>query len=107
MHCTIPGQSHACHQSEGNDLRHTSRNLPANGERRDQFLSPRIVAREAAKVLTSAGIEVRPAYLRRLVTGFIEAGHTTTAELESWVLGHRDPTGEIAVRNVMRKRGQR
>jgi hypothetical protein len=85
-----------------------SRNLPANGEvskREDQFLSPRIVAREAAKIMAAKGIEVRPAALRRLVTRFIRHGHTTLAELERLVITYADPTGEAAVRRVMSERG--
>lgn len=80
------------------------RNLPANGEkpkREDQFLSPRIVAREAAKIMAARGIEIRPAALRRLVTRFIRDGHTTLGDLER-VIAYADPTGERAVRIVMR-----
>lgn len=72
--------------------------------RRDEFLSPRIVAREAAKILAARGVDVRPPTLRRLVTRFIRDGHTTVANLEPWVLSYVDPTGETAVHNVMRKR---
>lgn len=79
-----------------------SPNLRANGERKDQFLSARIVAREAAKILSTAGIDIRPAVLRRLVTTFINTGHTTLRELEPFILGYADPTGERAVRNAMR-----
>lgn len=87
---------------------HSGRNLPANGEitkREDQFLSPRIVAREAAKIMAAKGIEIRPAALRRLVTRFIRHGHTTLAELESLVVAYADPTGETATAHVMRERG--
>lgn len=72
--------------------------------RRDLFLSPRIVAREAVKVLAARGDEIRPAVVRVLVKRFIEEGHTTLAEIEPFVLGYLDPTGETAVRNVMRSR---
>lgn len=71
-------------------------------ERQDQFLNPRIVAREAAKVLACRGVEVRPAVLRRLVSRFIRNGYTTLAEVEPFILGYLDPTGEQAVKNVMR-----
>lgn len=73
-------------------------------ERQDQFLNPRVVAREVAKVLAASGQEVRPASVRRLVTGFIRHGYTTLAEVEGFVLGYADPTGETAVGNVMRGR---
>lgn len=74
-------------------------------ERRNQFLSPRIIQREAAKVLSARGLEVRPAALRRLVTRFVEHGHTSLAEVEPFFLGYLDPTGETAVRNVLRGGG--
>lgn len=79
-------------------------NLRANGEsrREDQFLSPRVMQREAAKILNARGLEVRPAALRRLITRFIQSGITTLAELEAHVISYADPTGETAVRNVMR-----
>lgn len=85
----------------------SSRNLPANGEsttrRADAFLSPRIVAREAAKVAHLLRVELRPAQLRKLVTRFIRDGHTTLDPLRVYVIAYADPTGERAVRNVMRE----
>lgn len=74
-------------------------------ERRDGFLNPRVIAREVVRVLTSEGREVRPAYVRRLVTRFVNDGYTTLREVEPFVLSYADPTGETAVRRVMR--GQR
>jgi hypothetical protein len=85
-----------------------SRNLPANGEiakREDMFLSPRIVMRRAVKIMTAKGIEIHPAVLRRIVTRFIRQGYTRLADLEPFVMAHADPTGEDAVRNVLRERG--
>lgn len=73
-------------------------------ERRDLFLSPRIVAREAAKILAAKGMEVRPAHVRRLVTAFVQHGYTTLDEIEAFVLWYADPTGEEAVRRTMRGR---
>lgn len=78
---------------------------PTSGqmERSEQFLSPRVVAREAVKILAAKNIEVRPAMLRRLVKTYIDEGHTTLAQLERRVISYVDPTGEAAVRNVMRR----
>jgi hypothetical protein len=91
------------------DAASPSRNLPANGEiakREDMFLSPRIVTREAVKIVAAMGIEVRPAALRRLVTGFIRHGYTSLDDLEPFMFRYRlDPTGEFVVRKVMRERG--
>lgn len=80
----------------------TTATSPTGAIRRsDNFLNPRIVAREAAKVLNDRGVEVRPGTLRKLVTRFIRSGHTTTRDLEPFILAYLDPTGETAVRNVM------
>ncbi len=84
----------------------TSRNLPANGalaKREDQFLSPRVIAREAVKILAIKGIEIGPSELRRLVTRFVREGHTSLHEIEPFVIAYFDPTGETAVRNVMKE----
>lgn len=75
-------------------------------ERQDRFLSPRVMQREAAKILAAKGIPVGPAMLRRLVTRFIQEGYTTLAEIEPFLLSYADPTGETAVNNVVRDRGK-
>lgn len=86
--------------------RTTSTTEPAGSResRSGEFLHPRTVAREAMKVLVDMGLEVRPAAVRVLVTRFIAEGHTSTADLRSWVIAYADPTGETAVRNVMKGR---
>ncbi len=87
------------------DLAHdTSSTEPAGSreKRSSEFLHPRIVAREAAKILADLGLDVRPAAVRLLVTRFINEGHTSTADLRSWFIAYADPTGETAVRHVMR-----
>lgn len=77
-----------------------SPNLRANGERQAEFLSPRIVMREAAKVCADMGLEIRGARLRRLVGRFIAEGRSDL-DFRTWFIGYADPTGETAVRNVM------
>ena len=76
-------------------------------ERSSEFLSPRVVAREAVKILTAAGHEIRPAMVRKLVHRFITEGHTSTKELEPYLLHYFDPTGESAVHNVMKGRDRK
>jgi hypothetical protein len=73
-------------------------------ERERGFFSPRVVQREAVKILAAKGIDVSPGMLRRLVTRFIREGYTTLAEIEPFILCYADPTGETAVRNVLRER---
>lgn len=87
---------------------HEATTYPATSremERQDKFLSPRVIAREVAKALRARGEEVSPAYLRRLTTVFVRHGFTTLADVRR-AIDYADPTGETAVRNVMRGGGR-
>ncbi|MDF1705047.1 MAG: hypothetical protein P1U38_09760 [Aeromicrobium sp.] len=66
------------------------------------FLSPKTVTREALKALAARGAEVRPAMVRKLVTQFIEQGHTTSAHVVDKVIAYADPTGDAATRHLDR-----
>ncbi len=66
------------------------------------LLPPRLVAREFARLFRERGMAVHPAEVRQLATRFVAAGHERLEDTEAWVIGYRDPTGEAAVRNVMR-----
>ena len=66
------------------------------------FLSPKTVTREALKALAARGAEVRPAMVRKLVTRFIEQGHTTSADVVDEVIAYADPTGDAAARHLDR-----
>ena len=81
----------------------TGPNLRANGERADAFLSPRVLAREAAKLVAELDLRLSPARIRQLVTIFVQQGRSDV-ELRSFLLSYADPTGETAVRNVERAR---
>lgn len=70
-------------------------NLRANGES-----SPRAHMRDAAKVAADLGLAMSPCRIRRLVARYLREG--TTTDFRTWFLGYADPTGEQAVRNVMR-----
>ena len=72
-----------------------SPNLRANGES-----SPRALMRDAAKAAADLGLAMSPCRIRRLVTRYLREGHTT--DFRTWFLGYADPTGEQAVRNVLR-----
>lgn len=80
-----------------------SPNLRANGESEDRFLSPRIVMREAAKVCADLDLDVRGPRLRLLVQRFITEGRADV-DFRTWFISYADPTGEQAVRNVMKGR---
>ena len=75
-------------------------NLRANGERQDQFLSPRILMREAAKCADDMGLAIRGRRLRLIVQRFIDNGRSDV-DFRTWFISYADPTGETAVRNVM------
>lgn len=79
-------------------------NLRANGERRDGFLAPRILTREAAKVVGDLGLPIRGARLRKLVDRYVRSGRSDL-DFRTWFIGYADPTGERAVGNVTRERG--
>ncbi len=76
-------------------------NLRANGERADEFLSRRVLAREAAKLVADLDLRISPRRIRQLVTRFVNEGRCDV-DFRSWFLGYADPTGELAVARVMR-----
>lgn len=79
----------------------TGPNLRANGERAQEFLSPRVLAREASKVCADLDLRLTPVRIRKLVTLYIQEGRTDL-DFRTWFLAYADPTGETAVRNVLR-----
>lgn len=77
------------------------------GSRENQsrvFVGPRIVAREFARLFAAHGIAAHPGEVRRLAVRFC-AGGRGLDEVEAFVLSYVDPTGETAVRNLMRGGG--
>lgn len=80
----------------------SSPNLRANGERADEFLSPRVLAREAAKLVDELDLRISPRRIRQLVTAFVREGRSDV-NFRTWFLAYADPTGETAVRNVLRR----
>lgn len=56
--------------------------------------------REAVAINATEGLVLHPAHLRKLVAQLIANG--TGQNLRTYLLAHADPTGETAVRNVMR-----
>ena len=77
------------------------RNLRANGERQTEFLSPRVLMREAAKVCDDLDLGIRGPRLRSVIDRFVREGRSDI-DFRTWVIAYADPTGETAVRNVMR-----
>lgn len=75
--------------------------LGANHEGRDAYLSVSTLTREARKLCVDLDIDVSGCRLRKLMRRFIAEGRSDI-ELRAWLLSYADPTGETAVRNVMR-----
>jgi hypothetical protein len=80
---------------------HNGPNLRANGENGTEFLSPRVLMREAAKVCADLDLNIRGARLRTVVDRFVREGRSDV-DFRTWFIAYADPTGETAVRNVMR-----
>ncbi|CAN5121105.1 hypothetical protein BH11ACT1_BH11ACT1_19330 [soil metagenome] len=57
--------------------------------------------REARAAFGAAGVQVSQSRLSRLIRIY-RAEHWTDVDFGTWVISYRDPTGETAVRNVMR-----
>lgn len=57
----------------------------------------------AQAVMDRLGVYVSPRRLHRLVRCYVET-RTTGQDFAAWFIGYSDPTGEAAVRRVMRDR---
>lgn len=80
----------------------TSPNLRANGESGTaEFLSPRVLTREAAKVCGELDLRISPQRIRLAVTRYVRDGRSDI-DFRTWFIAYADPTGETAVRNVMK-----
>ena len=73
------------------------------GQRSDGFLSVATIARQAAHIVEELRLPISGSRLRKLVRAFVTEGNTS-AELRVYLLHYSDPTGEQAVRNIMRAR---
>lgn len=68
-------------------------------------LSQRIRVREARKVVVEKGWDICGSRLKRLVRWHAES--RSDLDIRTWFIAYADPTGETAVRNVMREGGGR
>lgn len=68
------------------------------------YLSTRTLVREARKFADSRGYDIQGARLRRLVRQYVRSGRADI-DFRTWFIAYADPTGETAVRNVMRAGG--
>ena len=76
---------------------------PALGVNQEvQHLSTRVLVREARKVVSDLDIHLGGSRLRSLVRRYVETGRPDI-DFRTWFISYADPTGETAVRNVMRR----
>lgn len=77
-------------------------NLRANGAASPaRVLSTRCLTREAARVAHDLDLHIGGERLRDLVETYVATGHT--GDFRTWFIAYADPTGETAVRNVIRQ----
>lgn len=82
----------------------TQPDLGANQEGRETgYLSVPTIARQAEAIVADLGLSISGSRIRRLVRRFVREGRTDIA-FRTWFISYADPTGEKAVRNVMRDR---
>lgn len=77
--------------------------LGANHEGRTaEYLSVATLSRTAALVAAEKGWHISGSRVRRLVRRFVTDGRTDL-DFRTWFISYADPTGETAVRNVLRE----
>lgn len=69
---------------------------------RPAHLSVEVLLREAHKVLTDLGVNMSTRRVHRAIQSFVRDGRSVD-EFYTWFLVYADPTGEAAIRNVMRE----
>lgn len=86
------------------DLAHPRQpDLGANqeGTRADGFLSVPVLARQARRIVEDLNLPISGSRVRKLVARFVREGRADI-DFRTWFIAYADPTGETAVRNVMR-----
>ena len=72
--------------------------------RQDEFLSVRTLIAGAAQINTKLNLGLSGSRIRNLVRRFVREGRSDV-DFYTWVIAYADPTGEVAVRNVLRASG--
>ncbi len=71
------------------------------GHHPGDYLSVPVLARQAAMIVAEKNLPISGSRVRKLVRRFVREGRTDV-DFRTWILGYADPTGETAVRNVLR-----
>lgn len=72
-------------------------------DRSADFLSVQTLTRTAHKVLEDQNFYMSPSRTSRLIHRFVREGRADL-DFRTWFISYADPTGEQAVRNVMKGR---
>lgn len=72
-----------------------------SGRENSAYLSVRTLTRQAHHVAAGLGVSVSPSRVSRLVKRFVHEGRGDI-DFHTWFISYADPTGETAVRNVMK-----
>lgn len=81
----------------------TQPDLGANheGAGSEEYLSVRTLANQARRIVDDLNLPISGSRVRNLIRQFVRDGRATS-DFETYFLGYVDPTGEIAVRRVLR-----
>lgn len=74
---------------------------PCRGVDTEGHLSVQTLTREARKVMADLEVRVSQNRLVRIIQRYIRDGRADV-DFRTWFVSYTDPTGETAVRNVMR-----
>ena len=81
----------------------TSKTSPVSREGSEgNHLSLPVLMREGQKVAEAAGLAVSHHRMGRIIRRFVREGRSDI-DFRTWFIAYADPTGETAVRNVMRE----
>jgi hypothetical protein len=69
------------------------------------YLSVETLTRSARRVLADRGEEMSPSRLSKVIRRFVREGRADV-DFRTWFIAYADPTGEAAVRNVMKGAGR-
>ena len=70
----------------------------------EEQLRERILVREARKVVVDLDLDISGSHLKKIVRAYVSGGQRDL-DLRTWFIAYADPTGEAAVRNVMKLSG--
>lgn len=83
----------------------SNREARPGAARQEEHLSVQTLTREARKVMAEMEMDLSQNRLVKIVRRYIDTGQAGGIDFRTYVLGYADPTGETAVRHVVKARG--